>query len=419
VEIKNKKTIIASALSVILIISLLYFGLPFATKKTLQKLSSSYAKKLNRKIDLGKVSFSFIDGIVIYDINIFAKNDSAKSVYSIKKTAIKFKTLPLLKGNLILTKIKLVNAKLTLIRNKNGYWDFSDIQAILPKPKDKFYSDWPKRIIAKNSEIFIVDKISDNMWSLDNADLKFHKRLSYYGGSFSISGKGVFKGSFLKNSFISKKIKSNIKMEFEDNSLNSLFGEINLKDSSCNEVQTKSINLKWNLLNINSQEDKQDYKAEFKIEEILIANIDNSFRKNITEAFKTFSKIYGKELPKIDALTFKNISAKSSFKKDAFLIQDFKIDSNIFNIDADFKLDKEDKIDLNFKGKIVDKEMTITMQGLYNNPHIKPEFSYTIRTKLVSFIKAFTKNIKTGMDKIKNQKLKSRQQRTEIKGSLL
>ncbi len=396
-EIKNKKTIIASALAVILIISLLYFGLPFAAKKTLQKLSSSHAKKLNRKIDLGKVSFSFIDGIVIYDINIFAKNDSAKSVYSIKKTAIKFKTLPFLKGNFIITKIKLVNAKLTLIRNKSGYWDFSDIQAILPKPKDKFYSHWPRQIIAENSELFITDKMSNTMWTLNNTDLKFSKRLSYYGGSFSISGEGLFKRSFSNKSFVSKNIKSNIKMKFEENNLNSLFGEINLKDSSCNDVHTKNINLKWDLLNINRKEDKQNYKAELKIEKILVPNIDNSFRKNITKIFKTFSKIYGKELPKIDDLTFKNISAKSSFNKDVFLIQDFKIDSNIFNINAEFKLDKEDKIDLNFKGKILDKEMTITAKGPYANPHIKPEFSYTIRTKLVSFIKTFTKNIKMAL----------------------
>ena len=47
---------------------------------------------------------------------------------------------------------------------------------------------------------------------------------------------------------------------------------------------------------------KQDYgnpwtTAEFKIKEISIPNIDNSFRKNIADAFSTFSKIYGREIP--------------------------------------------------------------------------------------------------------------------------
>ena len=403
-EIKNKKTIIISSLSAILIIAAFYFGLPFAVKQTFKTFSSSYAEKLNRKIDLGRISFSFIDGIIISDINIFAKGDLTKSAYSIKKTALKFEPLPFFKGNFILTKIKFKNAKFTLIRNTNGNWDFSDIPAIWPKPKDKFYSSWPKQIIAENSEIFIIDKMSDNMWALNDADLKFSKRLSYYGGSFSISGKGIFKGSILKNSFMSKKVKTNIKAEFENNNLNSLFGEINLKDSSCNDIRLNNLNLKWNFLGINSKTNEQKYKAEFKIEEMDIPNIDNSFRKNITEAFKTFSKIYGKEIPKIHEINFKDISAKTSFHKDLFKIQDFKLDSNIFNINADFTLDKKDKIDLNFNGKVLNKEMNITAKGQYDNPHIKPEFSYTLRTKLVSFIKTLSESIKTKLNKINNEK---------------
>ncbi len=399
-EPKRKKFIIISAISLALIISGFYFGTPLASKKLLKNFSESYSKKLNRQIDFGKISFSFIDGLIIDDINIFEKNNSSKSAYSIKTTALNFETLPLLKRNFILSKIKFKNAKFTLIREKNGDWDFSDIQAILPKPKDKFYATWPKQILAENSEIFIIDKMSDNMWSLNNADLRFSKRLSYYGGSFSISAEGILKGSLLKNSFVSKEIKSNIKAEFQEDNLNSLFGEIKLKDSACNDVHIKNINLKWNFLGINSSEDKQDYTAEFKIEELLVPNIDNSFRKNITEAFKTFSKIYGKEIPEIHELIFKNISAKTSFTKDMFHIKDFKIDSNVFNIKADLKLNKTDNIDLNFKGKVMDKEMNITAQGPYDSPHIKPEFSFTLRTKLVSFIKTLTKEIKTGLNKI-------------------
>ncbi|MCG2725443.1 MAG: AsmA family protein [Elusimicrobia bacterium] len=403
-ETPKNKIIIISALSAILIISAFYFGAPLALEKTFNNFSSSYAKMLNRKIDLGELSFSFINGIVISDINVFGKDNPSKSVYSIKKTALNFETIPLLKGDLILSRIKIKNAKFTLIRDKNGNWDFSDIQAILPKPKDKFYSTWPKQIVAETSEIFIIDKASDNMWILENADLKFSKRLSYYGGSFSISAEGILKGSLLKNSFISKEIKSVIKADFEQNNLNSLFGEIKLRDSACNDVHIKDINLKWNFLAINSAENKQDYKAELEIDEILVPNIDNSFRKNITEALNTFSKIYGQKIPEIHELNFKDISVKISFNKDLFKIQDFKLDSNIFSINANLELDKKDEIDLDFKGKIFDKEMTITAKGHHDNLYIKPEFSYTIRTKLISFVKTLTKSMRSGLDKIKKQK---------------
>ncbi|MBU2531036.1 MAG: AsmA family protein [Elusimicrobia bacterium] len=404
-ETKRKKIIIISALATTLIISGFYFGTPLASKKLLKNLSESYSKKLGRKIDFGKISFSFIDGLVIADINIFEKNNPSKSAYSMKTTALNFETLPLLKRNFIFSKIKFKNAKFTLIRNKNGVWDFSDIQAILPIPKDKFYATWPKQIIAENSELLIIDNMSDNKWSLDKADLKFSKRMSYYGGSFSISAEGILKGSLLKNSFISQKINSIIKADFEQNNLNSVLGEIELKDSAFNDAHIRDINLKWNFLGVNSKEDKQDYKAELEIEEILVANIDNSFRKNIIEAFNTFSKIYGKKIPEIHELTFKDISARISFSDDIFLIKNFVLDSNVFNIHANFKLDNTDKIDLNFKGKVLGKTMGIIAQGHYNNPHIKPEFSFTIRTKLVSLIKSLTKSIKLELNKIDKNKL--------------
>ncbi len=390
----RKKTAVISVLSAILIISGFYFGARFASTKISNNFSSSYAKKLNRKIDFGKTSFSFIDGIVISDINIFSTNIPAKTAYSIKKTAIIFKAIPLLKGNLIVSKIKINNAKFTLIREKNGDWDFADIQAVLPKPKDKFYSAWPKQIIAEDSEIFIIDKMSGNMWALENADLKFSKRLSYYGGSFSISCEGMFKGSFLNNSFMSKKIKSAIKANFENNNLNSSIGEIELKDLSSDGIRFKNINFKWDLFEINSRENKQNYKAEFKIEEISTLNTDNPIRQNIAEAFKTFSKIYGKKIPDINELNFQDISAKTSFHKDLFHIQDFKMNSDISSLNADFKLNtKTNKLDLDFKGNILGKEMKITAKGPYDNPHIKPEFSYTLRTKITAFLKILSENI--------------------------
>ena len=53
--------------------------------------------------------------------------------------------------------------------------------------------------------------------------------------------------------------------------------------------------------------------------------------------------------------------------------------------------------------------MNITAKGEYENPHIKPEFSYTIRTKLVSLIKTLAKSIKTGINKIESPALEKKQ----------
>ena len=211
----EKKTIIISVLSTILVISFFYFGARFASKKIVENLSAAFEKQFSRKLELGKISYSIIDGITVADIRISHPQNPRNIAYSIKKTAVFFELLPLLKGNFVLSKIKFENANFKLIRNKNGNWDFNDIQSALPKTKDKFYLNWPRQIIAKKSEIFIIDKVSDNMWKLQNADLKLLKRLSPYGGSFSLSTEGIFKGSFLKNAFVSKKIKTLIKANFE------------------------------------------------------------------------------------------------------------------------------------------------------------------------------------------------------------
>ncbi|MEA3307686.1 MAG: hypothetical protein U9Q34_07870, partial [Elusimicrobiota bacterium] len=341
---------------------------------------------------------------------------SSKSAYSIKRTALGFKALPLLKGNFIISKVKFKNAKFTLARNKNGKWNFADILAILPEPEENFYSDWPEQIIAKNSELLIIDKLSDNMWVLENADIKFSKRLSYHGGSLNISWRGAFKGSGFKNLFVSKNVYGTIKSDFKGDNLASTLGELELKDSICNDLLLKTIHLQWNFFKLNTKKE-QNLKAEFKMEEISIPNIDNSFRKNILKTLTAISKIYGIRDKKTHHLKFKNISAKASFHEDLFKIQDFKFDSNILNLKADFALNnKTDKINLNFKGIALNKEMDITAKGLPDNLYIKPTFSYTIRTKIVSFIKALTKSVKIGIKKIDNKKseIRSKEQKEKL-----
>jgi len=120
---------------VLLIIALVVIGgLTLAAKSYLTDdrirsyLVETAEKSLGRKVGLGKIQVSLFKGISVKNFEIKEKGSNEAFVKA-EDFVLKYQLLPLLSKSLVIDKLKLVNAHLSVRKNADGTFNFSDISS--------------------------------------------------------------------------------------------------------------------------------------------------------------------------------------------------------------------------------------------------------------------------------------------------
>jgi AsmA protein len=82
--------------------------------------------QLQRKIDFGEISIGLFSGISIADFRVQEK-DAAENFISLKKLDLHYRLWPLLKGQIAVDQVLLVDPVINVIRNQDGSFNFSDL----------------------------------------------------------------------------------------------------------------------------------------------------------------------------------------------------------------------------------------------------------------------------------------------------
>jgi len=138
------KKVITIALALLIIALLVIGGLTLTAKLYLtdERIRSyivgASEKFLGRKVALGAIQVSIFRGITVKDFEIKEK-DSNEPFAKTEDFVLKYQLLPLLSKSLVIDEIKLVNARLSMRKNADGTFNFSDItgKADAGEPKEQ------------------------------------------------------------------------------------------------------------------------------------------------------------------------------------------------------------------------------------------------------------------------------------------
>jgi type II secretion system protein N len=90
-------------------------------------------KALQRKVSLGTVKVSIFKGVIIRDL-VVKEADGKRDFLKVKGFILKYKILPLLKKDLIITKILLIKPYARICRDSSGHFNFETLGPMKEKP---------------------------------------------------------------------------------------------------------------------------------------------------------------------------------------------------------------------------------------------------------------------------------------------
>ncbi|MFH1563966.1 MAG: AsmA-like C-terminal region-containing protein [Nitrospirota bacterium] len=119
---------------IIIVIIILVIGiiiLPFITISSVhltQFITSELERNLARKVEIGEIKIGILKGIEVKDVIVYNQNGfKGKSLLENKSLILKYRFLPLLKRQLIITELILVEPMISIERNKADKWNFKDL----------------------------------------------------------------------------------------------------------------------------------------------------------------------------------------------------------------------------------------------------------------------------------------------------
>lgn len=240
---KALKVIIA----LVIVVVLLVVGLSIAvrsyfTEDRVRALVIPPAEKaLQRKVSLGTVKVSIFKGVTIGDLAV-KEADGKRDFLKVKGFVLKYKLLPLLKKELVITKILLIAPYARIYRGSSGHFNFETLGPMKEKPfapKGKGGKGMPvvltiHRIQVSKAHVVVQDALQE----MPNADITANSSISLAlgpNGALSFSGdtdfivnlvygqlKSLVKG---KASFTPQKIAYNTTMETEGDTV-TLSGQV-------------------------------------------------------------------------------------------------------------------------------------------------------------------------------------------------
>ena len=123
----------------IVIVAVSFIAKSYLTEERIRTyLTEAAEKSLGRKVGLGTIQVSIFKGISIKDFEIREKN-SHEAFIKAEVFVLSYQLLPLLSRSLVIDELKLVNARLSVYKNADGTFNFSDISRRSDRqgPKDQ------------------------------------------------------------------------------------------------------------------------------------------------------------------------------------------------------------------------------------------------------------------------------------------
>jgi hypothetical protein len=165
-----KVGIIVLGIIVILVIALSIFIKSFFTSDRLKGMILPQAEAVTgRKVNLDKIHVSLFKGIVAKGLSV-KERDGQKDFIKVGEFILSYKLLPLLKKQVVLSKIEVASPSISVKKDKEGRYNFSDIiqkqakeprKAKKPSPPEKEglpVSIIADRLIIQNAQFTFIDE---------------------------------------------------------------------------------------------------------------------------------------------------------------------------------------------------------------------------------------------------------------------
>jgi hypothetical protein len=372
-------------------ISTVYFKYQKVSKLVADTINTRLNKKVKRKINFGKIGFSILEGIIIHDAAAsHSYGTSKENFFTARKVILTPELIPLLKNKIFFKKVEFINSEFKIKREINGKWNFEDLLLLLPETTKGLYLTWnTKELIFVDSNAEIEDKVSQTVFSLENSDLGIY-HYSSFGGNFKFSLEGDFKTAF-SNNLLQGEMEIESNANFEYSGLSSSFGKIILGDVIFNEITLEKSELEWKLFGMRKKIPERNCFAAFKVNNIFIPSHNPVVKQYIIKPLENFSSVLGKKLPEIEDVQIEKLSVNASLKDKTLNISEFNLDTNFLDLKYNFQIDTDKKtINLKLLTKLGTDKFEIMANGAVYNPEIKPELSYTARTRFVSLLKSLS-----------------------------
>ena len=211
--------IIKALAAIIFLIILVGVGLAvfvrfYLTDERLNALIEPQAEKaLGRRVVLGNIDVSLLQGITLSDFTV-KEADGNTDFIRIKGFVLRYELMPLLKRNLIVSEIKLIEPEINVSRGKDGLFNFSTLAFLTPEKTEKTSSPTSSSstaaalpialtmdtITVSNARVILSDELGELPEVDTYADLTVSVGIGQdlsslrYAGSLTFSSDAVYQG---------------------------------------------------------------------------------------------------------------------------------------------------------------------------------------------------------------------------------
>ena len=211
--------IIKALAAIIFLIILVGVGLAvfvrfYLTDERLNALIEPQAEKaLGRQVVLGNIDVSLLQGITLSDFTV-KEADGNTDFIRIKGFVLRYELMPLLKRNLIVSEIKLIEPEINVSRGKDGLFNFSTLAFLTPEKTEKTSSPTSSSstaaalpialtmdtITVSNARVILSDELGELPKVDTYADLSVSVGIGRdlsslrYAGTLTFSSDAVYQG---------------------------------------------------------------------------------------------------------------------------------------------------------------------------------------------------------------------------------
>lgn len=383
---KNAKLILSAILlTAALSLSVLYYKAKKHGEIILAKASEYLSKKSGRKVIIGSLSYSIIDGLIMKDVSIKEK-DAKTDFFSFKRAEIKIDEKKFINGELVFKKAAFYGGKLR-IENREGQWNFKDLIKLLPPSQKPIQLVWNAKEFSFE-DFFISFFLDDMEVSLDKSDLHIsHRSLTAGNFFFSLSSKL----SLIKEKdFFSASIETEGDLVYDYALLKSARIDANMEDISYKQISIKSLSFSGNFLDLDKKS-FSNFNSDLKVENLFIPSLKKNF-SSFSNNLEAIEKALGKNILKEEDFSMKELSISARSKNSESEIN-LSMDSNLLDIQFSSlaSLDRGDNI--NAVLEISDSKIKLSALSDFNKVKFKDDFSETLSKSLEEMILKFEKTI--------------------------
>ncbi|MFC1709328.1 AsmA-like C-terminal region-containing protein [Candidatus Omnitrophota bacterium] len=182
--------LIVVLLGVSLFIGLRYLNTTYLPNIIKTKIIQEAPKRLNLNVQIGKIEFNLLKGIVLHNIAISSKDDPSIKL-QIERASATFLTLPLFnQKKIIIPALNIYGPKFDVIRFPGNKYNF---QSLIPKQTDQSASSLPysiliHRIDVFDSQISFLDKSIEPNIRKDLRINNLRTQINLWGVDFRLAG---------------------------------------------------------------------------------------------------------------------------------------------------------------------------------------------------------------------------------------